>query len=92
MTAMLTAKPNVEPNVESSIDVLNEKMAETSFEPIQQLANELLTPPGPNNESEQKEDEWVYPYPTDFKLTEKPIDEYRELEVSRHVCTEQRVV
>ena len=28
------------------------------------------------------DDEWVYPYPTEFKLTEKPIDEIRELKVA----------
>lgn len=29
-----------------------------------------------------QDDDWVYPWPTDFKLTEKPIDEIRELKVA----------
>ena len=29
-----------------------------------------------------EDDEWVYPHPTDFKLSEKPIDEVRELNVA----------
>ena len=28
------------------------------------------------------DDEWIYPHPTDFKLTEQPIDEVRELKVA----------
>lgn len=27
-------------------------------------------------------DEWIYPHPTDFKLTEAPIDEIRKLHVA----------
>jgi hypothetical protein len=27
------------------------------------------------------EDDWVYPYPTDFKLSEHPIDDIRKLKV-----------
>jgi heterodisulfide reductase subunit A-like polyferredoxin len=29
-----------------------------------------------------EEEDWVYPHPTDFKLTEAPIDEIRELKVA----------
>ena len=29
-----------------------------------------------------EEEDWVYPHPTDFKLTEAPIDEVRELKVA----------
>ena len=28
------------------------------------------------------EDDWVYPHPTDFKLTDAPIDEWRKLKVA----------
>lgn len=28
------------------------------------------------------EDDWVYPHPTDFTLTERPIDAVRELKVA----------
>jgi hypothetical protein len=33
-------------------------------------------------EEEEEEEEWVYPHPTDFKLTDTPIDEVRELKVA----------
>ena len=36
------------------------------------------SPPTINNADE----EWYYPWPTDFKLTEAPIDEIRELSVA----------
>jgi hypothetical protein len=29
-----------------------------------------------------KTDTWIYPHPTDFKLTERPIDAVRELNVA----------
>lgn len=31
---------------------------------------------------EDEEEEWVYPFPTDFKLTEQPIDVARPLKVA----------
>ena len=34
------------------------------------------------NTSLHEEDEWVYPHPTDFKLTDAPIDKVRELKVA----------
>ena len=36
------------------------------------------TSPSTNDQNE----DWVYPHPTDFKLTEAPIDEVRELKVA----------
>ena len=35
-----------------------------------------------SNTSLLEEEEWVYPHPTDFKLTDAPIDEVRELKVA----------
>ena len=35
-----------------------------------------------NATEDDQEKEWVYPYPTDFKLSERPIDEVRELNVA----------
>jgi hypothetical protein len=35
-----------------------------------------------SNTTPSLQDEWIYPHPTDFKLTEKPIDEIRELNVA----------
>ena len=35
-----------------------------------------------SNTTPSSQEEWVYPHPTDFKLTEKPIDEVRELKVA----------
>ena len=35
-----------------------------------------------SNTVSTEEDDWVYPHPTDFKLTEAPIDEIRELKVA----------
>ena len=29
-----------------------------------------------------EDEDWVYPHPTDFRLTEAPIDEVRELKVA----------
>lgn len=58
---------------EEPVDLLNE-----TLEPEQALADSLKPVP----EAEQKGEEWVYPYPTDFKISEHPIDEYRDLEVS----------
>lgn len=58
--------------------VATEKLgtATSTLEPTQDLADSLH----PASQTENQ-DEWIYPYPTDFKLTEKPIDEHRELEV-----------
>ena len=36
------------------------------------------TSPSANDQNE----DWVYPHPTDFKLTEAPIDEVRQLKVA----------
>lgn len=36
----------------------------------------------PPAESLKNDDDWVYPYPTDFKIQERPIDEVRSLKVS----------
>jgi hypothetical protein len=35
----------------------------------------------PSTESLKNDEDWVYPYPTDFKIQEKPIDEIRQLKV-----------
>ena len=35
-----------------------------------------------SNTTPSLQDEWIYPHPTEFKLTEKPIDEVRELKVA----------
>lgn len=32
--------------------------------------------------TDDQDGDWVYPHPTDFKLTETPIDEIRELKVA----------
>jgi hypothetical protein len=37
----------------------------------------------PHTESMKSDDDWVYPFPTDFKIQEHPIDEIRPLKVSR---------
>lgn len=36
----------------------------------------------PHAESLKNDDDWVYPFPTDFKIQEKPIDEVRQLKVA----------
>ena len=36
----------------------------------------------PSAESLKNDDDWVYPFPTDFKIQEKPIDEVRQLKVA----------
>lgn len=35
-----------------------------------------------SNTSLLEEEEWIYPHPTDFKLTDAPIDEVREVKVA----------
>jgi hypothetical protein len=35
----------------------------------------------PPTESLKSDDDWVYPFPTDFKIQEHPIDEVRPLKV-----------
>ena len=35
----------------------------------------------PSTESLKNDDDWVYPWPTDFKIQEKPIDDVRQLKV-----------
>lgn len=44
----------------------------------------------PSTEPLKNDDDWVYPYPTDFKIQEKPIDEVRQLKVcfTAHSSTE----
>ena len=34
-----------------------------------------------SDEKQVKDDEWTYPHPTDFKISEHNIDEIRELKV-----------
>ena len=63
-----------EPSTNNGTDGILET---ATFVPQQDLADSLVPDPA----SQSTAGEWVYPYPTDFKLTEKPIDEYRELEV-----------
>ena len=65
---------------EAPVDSLAGGSEGATFEPVQDLADSMK--PVPESVSEETEEEWVYPYPTDFKLTEEPIDEYRDLEVS----------
>jgi hypothetical protein len=36
----------------------------------------------PPAESLKNDDDWVYPYPTDFKIQEKSIDDIRQLKVN----------
>lgn len=36
----------------------------------------------PPTESLKNDDDWIYPFPTDFKIQEKPIDEIRQLRVA----------
>jgi hypothetical protein len=45
---------------------------------IDLVAAEDLPPAG----SLKSDDDWVYPFPTDFKIQEKPIDEVRQLKVA----------
>lgn len=63
-----------------SVDVLSEELGTSTLEPTQTLADSMK--PTPQTQQTETEDEWVYPYPTNFKLSEKPIDEHRDLEVS----------
>ena len=42
---------------------------------------DLLKTSAPLVELDTSPDDWVYPYPTDFKIHEHPIDEVRELKV-----------
>jgi hypothetical protein len=53
-------------NVEASGPVID-LVAEEDLPPAERLKNN---------------DDWVYPFPTDFKIQEKPIDEVRSLKVS----------
>jgi len=58
----------------SSITVLQPNGAEVSHKTLVEKAPPLI-------ELDTSQDDWVYPYPTDFKIHEHPIDEIRELKV-----------
>ena len=45
---------------------------------IDLIAQDDLPPANPS----KSDDDWVYPFPTDFKIQEYPIDEIRPLKVS----------
>ncbi|THW94388.1 FAD/NAD(P)-binding domain-containing protein [Aureobasidium pullulans] len=59
----------------SSITVLQPNGAEVSHKTLVEKAPPLI-------ELDTSQDDWVYPYPTDFKIHEHPIDEIRELKVA----------
>ena len=43
----------------------------------------------PGAEEVEDDEEWGYPYPTDFKISERPIDDIRHLKVG--TCAVQRL-
>lgn len=51
---------------------------EASGPTIDLVAEEDLPPAEPP----KSDDDWVYPWPTNFEIQEKPIDEVRSLKVS----------
>lgn len=72
----------------TSADVaLEDQLNVNILEPTQVLADSLK--PAPANV--ETKDEWVYPYPTDFKLSEKPIDEHRDLKVRLTTTVQESV-
>lgn len=49
---------------------------------ITEIENDSSTSSLPMPNGAVSDEEWVYPHPTDFKLTEAPIDEPRALKVA----------
>ena len=49
---------------------------------ISEIENDSSTSSFSSKPDAVENDEWYYPHPTDFKLSEKPIDEVRELKVA----------
>lgn len=48
-----------------------------------EISHKTLTEKSPTLiEVDASQDDWVYPYPTDFKIHEHPLDEIRELKVA----------
>lgn len=48
-----------------------------------EISHKTLTDKSPTLiEVDSSQDDWVYPYPTDFKIHEHPLDEIRELKVA----------
>lgn len=48
-----------------------------------EISHKILTEKAPTLiELDTSQDDWVYPYPTDFKIHEHPLDEIRELKVA----------
>lgn len=48
-----------------------------------EISHKTLTEKSPTLiELDTSQDDWVYPYPTDFKIHEHPLDEIRELKVA----------
>jgi len=43
------------------------------------------------NNKDVSEEDWVYPYPTDFVLGDHPIDDVRELKVSATLSEEGNI-
>lgn len=54
----------------------------TSLEPVLEAADHIKPPPTVKASDQKDEEEWVYPYPTSFKLSEHPIDAPREISVA----------
>ena len=57
--------------------------AATDMEDIKQAGVVIEAIPGSEDESSGTVDDWTYPHPTTFKLTEQPIDEIRKMRVSK---------
>lgn len=62
----------------AAVTHFGQENVEASGTTIDLVAAEDLPPA----ESLKNDDDWVYPFPTDFKIQEKPIDEVRQLKVA----------
>jgi hypothetical protein len=62
----------------AAVTHFGQENVEASGTTIDLVAAEDLPPAA----SLKNDDDWVYPFPTDFKIQEKPIDEVRQLKVA----------
>jgi hypothetical protein len=62
----------------AAVTHFGQENVEASGATIDLVAAEDLPPA----ESLKSDDDWIYPFPTDFKIQEKPIDEVRQLKVA----------
>ena len=65
-------------NPPAAVTHFGQENVEASGATIDLVAAEDL----PTAESLKSDDDWIYPFPTDFKIQEKPIDEVRQLKVA----------